>query len=356
MSSESPPVSRYTPTQSDRSRLALLSALAEAPDLVAAATFLLSDVLATTGARRALLLQFDKSGEELFLVAQIGTDETLLAEYVIAERGHPWMVSTLTLTPVVNDSRAKLQARAPFDVWTCLPMPRPHYRGAPAIWTDAYAAEVLSPIGARLAPLANRQFSSAPGGVVVVDSEVPESIMQELASTVMFAGPVLFRVAAHLDAEVGYDRVSRERNRYQQMVDSLPDPVVITDASNDIMLQNKRAEHLLFVTEDDSPGRRRAVELNNLLFSSFLSRSVIAGTPRGGARELNPRRPRRRPRPAVRSVDAPRSESVLGPRTPYCPCCETSPTCGARRVSSNARCTVFDRRNSRQATNATGST
>jgi PAS domain S-box-containing protein len=71
------------------------------------------------------------------------------------------------------------------------------------------------------------------------------------------------------------------------MVDSLPDPVVITDASNDIIVQNKRAEHLLFITEDDSPGRRRAVEVNNLLFSSFLSRATIAGTAIGGARELN---------------------------------------------------------------------
>ena len=166
-------------------------------------------------------------------------------------------------------------------------MPRPHYRGAPAIWTDSYAAQVLAPLGARLAPLENRRFSSAPGGVVIVDTIVPESLLQNVASVVMFAGPVLFRVAAHLDAERGYDRVSHERNRYQQMVDSLPDPVVITDASNDIILQNKRAEHLLFVTEDDSPGRRRAVELNNLLFSSFLSRATIAGTPSGGARELN---------------------------------------------------------------------
>ena len=52
-------------------------------------------------------------------------------------------------------------------------------------------------------------------------------------------------------------------------------------------MQNKRAEHLLFVTEDDSPGRRRAVEVNNLLFSSFLSRATISGSPSSGARELN---------------------------------------------------------------------
>jgi PAS domain S-box-containing protein len=278
---------RFVSSPTERNHLALLSALAEAPDLAAAATFLLTDILATTGARRALLLQFEPDEEQLVLIAQAGTDESAPTEYAIGERSHPWMVSTLALTPVFHDGVGGAPSRVPFDVWTALPMPRPHYRGAPEIWTDSYAAQVLTPFGARLAPLDNRRFGSAPGGVVVVDTVVPDSVLQDVASVMMFAGPVLFRVAAHLDAERGYDRVSRERNRLQQMVDSLPDPVVITDASNDIVLQNKRAEHLLFITEDDSLGRRRAVELNNLLFSSFLSRATIAGTPTGGARELN---------------------------------------------------------------------
>ena len=280
-------IARFISSPTERNHLALLSALAEAPNLPAAATFLLTDVLATTGARRALLLQFDTDEDQLVLIGQAGADESSPTEYAIGERSHPWMVSTLALTPVFSDGLGRTASRVPFDIWTALPMPRPHYRGAPEIWTDSYAAQVLAPFGARLAPLENRRFSGAPGGVVIVDTVVPESLLQDVASVVMFAGPVLFRVAAHLDAELGYDRVSGERNRYQQMVDSLPDPVVITDASNDITLQNKRAEHLLFTTEDDSPGRRRAVELNNLLFSSFLSRAMIAGTPTVGARELN---------------------------------------------------------------------
>jgi PAS domain S-box-containing protein len=271
----------------ERGRLALLSALAEAPDLAAAATFLLGDLLAETGATRALLLRFDTIEEHLALEAHLGFETPPPNEYMIGERSHPWMVSTLALTPVASDGPPRPGARIPFGAWTAFPMPRPHYRGAPAIWSDAYAQDVLVSTGAHLVPLEDRSFSAAPGGVVVVDIAVPNPQLQTIATVMMFAGPVLFRVAAHLEAQRAYDRISQDHNRFQQMVDSLPDPVVITDASNDIVVQNKRAEHLLFTGEGDSPGRRRAVEMNNLLFSSFLSRAMIAGTPSAGPRELN---------------------------------------------------------------------
>jgi PAS domain S-box-containing protein len=267
--------------------LALLSALAEAPDFAAAATFLLNHVLGATGTGRACLFRFDGGEQHLVLTAQAGFT-VLPTELSIAQRAHPWMVATRALTPVVGAAAPGSRSmQIPVDGWTALPMPRPHYRGAPAIWPNSYAAEVLAPHGARLVPLENRALSAAPGGVIIVDSMLPEGAVRDIAPIVMFAGPVLFRVAAHLDAERGFDSVSQERSRFRQMVDSLPDPVVITDASNDIVLQNKRAEHLLFLTDEDSPGRRRAVEVNNLLFSSFLSRATIAGTPTSGPRELN---------------------------------------------------------------------
>ena len=288
MTRESPAITRLTPPANERRSLALLSALAEAPDLEAAGAFLLNDILATTGARRAILLRFDIEDEQLVLASHIGFGEPRPVELTIGERNHPWLVATLALSPVVSTAMPKASARLPFDSWTAMPMPRPHYRGAPAIWGDSYAAELLSPQGARLIALQNRRFSSAPGGVVLIDRELDDHLIQDLAPVILFAGPVLFRVAAHRDAERGLERASQERNRFQQMVDSLPDPVIITDASNDIVVQNKRAEHLLFVTDDDSPGRRRAVELNNLLFSSYLSRATIAGAPiSGGSRELN---------------------------------------------------------------------
>src|SRR3954470_8942605 len=270
----------------ERGHLALLSSLAEAPDLVAAATFLVSHVLSLSGADRGLLFAFEVGDEQLSLISHAGFEDPPPLEYRIAERSHPWMVSTLSLSPVSNEQPARA-TRIPFAEWTALPMPRPHYRGAPAIWPDVYAEQVVAGTGATLSRLENRRFSSAPGGVLIVDRVLTDELLQELASVVMFAGPVLFRVAAHIESENALDRTSHERSRYQQMVDSLPDPVVITDATNDIVVQNKRAEHLLFVTEDDSPGRRRAVEVNNLLFSSFLSRATIAGTSTSGPRELN---------------------------------------------------------------------
>src|SRR3954468_22950756 len=169
------------PLSTERGPLALLSALAEAPDLVAAATFLLSDVLATTGASRAMLLRFDTDDEHLVLAAHVGLDAPPL-NLSIGERNHPWMVSTLTLSPVVMDAGHFPVDRMLFESSTTFPMPRPHYRGAPAIWSDSYAAELLAPTGARLVPLEDRRFSSAPGGLVVIDRLIDDEQLQELAT------------------------------------------------------------------------------------------------------------------------------------------------------------------------------
>jgi len=70
-------------------------------------------------------------------------------------------------------------------------------------------------------------------------------------------------------------------------MNSLPDPIVIINAKSDIVVQNRRAEHLLSVGANDSEGRRRAVEINNLLFTSHLSKTAMGAREGGGSRELN---------------------------------------------------------------------
>jgi PAS domain S-box-containing protein len=103
----------------------------------------------------------------------------------------------------------------------------------------------------------------------------------------MLAGPIIARLATLQESRDSIDRLSQQRDRLTLMVDSLPDPVVITNATNDIIAQNSRAERLLNVKEGDSSGRRRAIELNNLLFTSFLAKAVMTGGQSGGPRELN---------------------------------------------------------------------
>jgi PAS domain S-box-containing protein len=55
------------------------------------------------------------------------------------------------------------------------------------------------------------------------------------------------------------------------MVNSVADPVLVTDPQNDILHLNRRAEHLFRSSDEDSAGKRRAVWMNNFLFTAALS-------------------------------------------------------------------------------------
>ncbi|HEX6588966.1 MAG TPA: ATP-binding protein [Longimicrobiales bacterium] len=82
------------------------------------------------------------------------------------------------------------------------------------------------------------------------------------------------------------ERLDRQRDLLSTIINALADPVLLTDSQNNIILTNRRAEQLFSISADASPGLRRAVQVNNLLFSSFLTRSVI-GSGSAGVRELN---------------------------------------------------------------------
>ncbi len=176
--------------------------------------------------------------------------------------------------------------------------------------------EISIPLQPSAHPLATAHLSGEPSVVELSESHAPLGETRFLA--IPLAGPdqdrlglllighesgrvedfasVLARlptVSAALAriAELDRLRVSRRRAEQQRdlltsIVDALPDPVLITDADNGILLENRRAASLFITTEGDSEGRRRAVEINNLLFSSFLTRSFFAGGA-ANSRELN---------------------------------------------------------------------
>jgi signal transduction histidine kinase len=63
----------------------------------------------------------------------------------------------------------------------------------------------------------------------------------------------------------------RERQLLYSVVNAVTDPILLTDHQGQLILGNSRAEQLLVTHGDESDGRRRALELNNLFFSSALA-------------------------------------------------------------------------------------
>ena len=129
-------------------------------------------------------------------------------------------------------------------------------------------------------------IKNAPCGVLLLDA-LPDSAGVQLATRIVQrCGPTLHRSARIGDLEHRLTRTGRQQDMLTSIVNALTDPVVLTNGANDIVLANQRAETLLIPAQGASEGRRRAIEVNNLLFSSFLTQTAIGGSV-PIARELN---------------------------------------------------------------------
>src|SRR5262249_36131679 len=153
--------------------------------------------------------------------------------------------------------------------WIALPMPRPEFRGAPEVLPRSRATELATAHGLSLLPAEPRP-GVAPFGVVVLERPDEKTALGIGCDVVAWAGPILARLSELAEAKKHDRSLAEERDRLTLMIDSLPDPVIVTNAANEIVALNGRASRILRPRNDDSVGRRRALELNNLLFSSFL--------------------------------------------------------------------------------------
>src|SRR2546425_1480315 len=81
-------------------------------------------------------------------------------------------------------------------------------------------------------------------------------------------------------------KLRRERTLFFTIINSVTDPILLTDTEGRLIVANARAEKLFAATEEESEGRRRAVELNNMLFSAALSRTAVEDASAPAPREL----------------------------------------------------------------------
>jgi PAS domain S-box-containing protein len=270
----------------DRHSASLLSALAEAPDSAAAAAFLVAQLAELSGAQRVSMLRLDGSQEALVCVAAIENGKSGTASAIpVSDFSNPIVVAMLSLSPVVGEAPLR-EPFAEYRRWTALPMTQPRTRTSPPVMTSQQATELLAAQNLSPVPRPGR-VGTSPGGVMVIDRILPPDLFDDLAELVFLASPMIARLGSLEEAWANVDRLGQQSERFRVMVNSLPDPVVITTAANDIIVQNHRAERLLQVRDEDSPGRRRAIELNNLLFTSFLAKAVMTGSIQAGPRELN---------------------------------------------------------------------
>ena len=71
-------------------------------------------------------------------------------------------------------------------------------------------------------------------------------------------------------------KLQKERQWTESIMKSVADPIVLTDLDNEILLQNRRAEELFSGSANAGEGKRRALKLNDLLFSAYLSSATVS--------------------------------------------------------------------------------
>ena len=233
----------------------LLGRLSRARDLPEALSILFASVLEPEGIERALVLVED--GQELRGMLAIGWDHGVARRIVVSLQD--------TMHPLVQAYRAVGASEIEFD---------PQVNGGSAGRYQVFPLGGAANPGDRFAAL------------LIGPSPLPFPQAEALTSQLAAVGGLLERFAELDRLREGREQVEQQRDLLTTIVNALPDPVLITDAENNILLENRRAEALFTTAEGDSDGRRRAVEINNLLFSSFLTRSSIAGADEN-SRELN---------------------------------------------------------------------
>jgi len=113
--------------------------------------------------------------------------------------------------------------------------------------------------------------------VVEVERSVSRTELSELRILIELANRYLARLSK---LEHNYHRMTDMETiigQMQTVMESMTDPVILTDPLHRVITQNKAAERFFKVPEEVSEGRVRAVELNNLLFSAALSSMAVSG-------------------------------------------------------------------------------
>jgi len=112
---------------------------------------------------------------------------------------------------------------------------------------------------------------------VTAPAEAMDESAEQLLNLLSDCVGVVVAVSTGLERmERSIARLRRERQWVESIMKSVADPIVLTNLDNEILLQNRRAEELFSGSDDASEGKRRALKMNDLLFSAYLSSATVS--------------------------------------------------------------------------------
>jgi PAS domain S-box-containing protein len=233
---------------------------------------LLDELMRSLGFERAAVLLYDEDRVALAGSFGIGVPDVIVRELVI-----PFALAD---DPIVSVLRGGLTERIP-DAAT-------DERISPAVRATLAKARLGAIIAAPLRSTTERRRTGQDGrssaasgwehrgqwaGVVLL-SRASGVTQNDIDALVPFARQA--EEALSLQRDVERLRETGEAHAIEKewlwwMVNGVGDAVLVTDSNNDMVLQNRRAELLFRASDEDSAGKRRAVWMNNFLFTAALS-------------------------------------------------------------------------------------
>ncbi|AHG90343.1 PAS sensor protein [Gemmatirosa kalamazoonensis] len=289
---------------------AFLAELAAAPGAQAAAQCLTDTFAAETGVRRVLLYVLEEGEGALRLLAATPRrdDAQGVPARVVRDDAatQPLFAAALSLLPMAGDEAAEPSALGR-GAWLAVPLPQPRLSWSSPPLPVEIAMERASTGWRPVMPSHGERrgrVGLAPLGVAALelaDASDAREVVEALLPAATLAGPIVSRGLAVEQYRETAERLDRQHDLLAQLIDSLPDPVVLAPpgpwAETPVLVQNRRAARLLdaspprdAVTEpiDEAAAeeRRRVVAANNAALGAAVAQDATHD-----ARELSLRDP-----------------------------------------------------------------
>jgi PAS domain S-box-containing protein len=214
-------------------------------DLQASARYVVDWLASHIGIPQAIVAMVEPAGPHLVLVAEHAVASAAIADFFISleDSAHPLVRAMNGTDPTYFDAAAGFRTLVEGGRFHVVPL--------------------------------RCEDDAASHGILIVSSTRPD-----IHPDVLWLSRLLARQAARLHSRqlLAETRFGQERMLLYSIINAVTDPILLTDTEGKLIIANTHAEKLFAAPEDASEGWRRAVALNNMLFSAALSTSAVAQT------------------------------------------------------------------------------